>query len=118
MRTPTYLKLDGKTVARITDYSFETPWASGNAEFSDISILMKLTNITSMQIYDQELESLDLDDDEEDSLWEAKLSELELTSSDLKLVHDGRWSVSTEDREDCPIYSPKFYVQGVMNWRW
>jgi len=117
MNLPIDLELDGKTVARILSYSFETPWATGKVEFEDQFLLLKLLAVSSMSTFDIEMDELGLDDEEEERMWEAKLKELGITGEDLKLDRDGRWTISSEETRSQPIYSPRFSHSGFMNWR-
>lgn len=117
MKIPIELKLDGKPVAQITSFGYETPWASGAVEFIDKKLFERLINVSSMSTFDLEMDELGLEDEEEEKLWEAKLTELNLTWDDLKLKRDGRWVVTPEGSESQPIYSPKFYENGSMDWR-
>lgn len=117
MNTPIDLKLDGKTVARITTYSYETPWATGKVEFEDQYLFKKLIAVSSMSSFDLEMDELGLEDDEEEKIWDSKLGELGISWEDLKLDHDGRWAVSSVDSDSQPIFSPRFYESGFMDWR-
>ena len=117
MKTPIDLQLDGKSVAQIISFSYETPWATGEANFDDKELFLKLVRVSSMSSFYLEMDELELDDEEEERLWEARLSELDLTWEDLKLGHNGRWSIVPNGGECQPIYSPKFYEDRHMDWR-
>ena len=117
MNTPIELQLDGVKVATIHGFSYETPWATGKVEFVDDSLFNKLVAVTSMSSFDLEMDELDLEDEEEERMWDAKLRELGITWDDLKLDRDGRWSVTPSGSESQSIYSPRFFESKFMDWR-
>lgn len=116
MRVPEKLLFEGKVVANLSRFSYETPWASANPDFLDTSIAAKLRNLAEFRAYDIELEEMGLSDEEEEMLWENKLSELGLSHSDLKLDKDGPWSVVCNDGEVDDVHSISF-SNGVLQWR-
>ena len=117
MNTPIELILDGITVGQILSFSYETPWATGKVELKENSLFHKLVAVSSMSSFDLEMDELDLEDDEEEKMWEAKLKELGITWEDLKLDRDGRWTAIPNGGESQPIYSPRFYEQGFIDYR-
>ncbi|WP_417440855.1 hypothetical protein [Idiomarina sp.] len=117
MNTPIELQLDGVKVATILSFTYETPWATGKVEFEDDSLFKKLVAVTSMSSFDLEMDELGLEDDEEEKMWEAKLSELNLSWQDLNLARHGRWSVTPRGSDLQLIYSPRFYESKFMDWR-
>lgn len=116
MRIPEKLFFEGKEVATLKGFTYETPWASAQPEFTDNSIPTKLASLSKFRAYDRELEDLELAKEEEEALWENKLSELGLTHSDLKLDKDGPWSVTFSDGSIGQVYSLSLY-NGVLQWR-
>lgn len=116
MRIPEKLLFEGKEVAHLNGFSYETPWASACPEFIDNSIPIKLDSLSKFRAYDQELEDMGLSDGEEEILWEKRLSELGLTHSDLKLDKDGSWSVVCNDGNTDEVRSLSFF-NGILQWR-
>ncbi len=116
MKTPIDLQLDNLSVAQITSFGYETPWATGDVIFKDDILFETLIKITSITAFDLELERLGLSDAEEEKRWETKLVELGLSYEELDLDNAGRWSIVPKGGSAQIIYSPKFYP-GYMDWR-
>ena len=119
MKTPIKLIFEGKQVATITNYTYETPWASGNVEFTNKEFFIKLVNVTSMLSFDAEIESLGISEEEEDKLWEAKLSELNISEEDLDLdlSEEKKWRMEPFEGKKQKIYALRFYEGSYMEWR-
>ncbi|WP_416637197.1 hypothetical protein [Pseudomonas sp. OHS18] len=117
MKTPIDLKLDGKSVATISSFSHETPWATGKVEFKKQSLFRKLVSVSSLSSFDLEMDELGVEEDMHEELWESKLKELGISWEDFELKDDGRWSISPCDGDARPIYSPRFYETGFIDWR-
>lgn len=117
MNTPIELELDGKKVATIVSFCFETPWATGKVEFEEQSLFDKLIAVSSMSSFDLEMDDLGLEDEEEEAMWESRMAELEVSWADLELDGDGRWSVTPSGGEPQPVHSPRFYEPGFIDWR-
>ena len=117
MNSPIKLHFENNPVATIHNFSYETPWASGEVEFMDQPFFQKLVCVTAMASFDVELEELNLSDAEEESLWDKKLSELGIDEDDLELDGDGRWSVETRGGEKQDIFAVQFYENGDLRWR-
>ncbi|MBD9657587.1 hypothetical protein IB239_22390 [Pseudomonas sp. PDM12] len=117
MKTPIDLKLDGKSVATISSFSYETPWATGRVEFKEQSLFRKLVSVSSLSSFDLEMDELGVEEDKQEELWESKLKELGISWADFELKDDGRWSISPCDGHARPIYSPHFYETGFIDWR-
>ncbi len=117
MNTPIKLLFENNLVATINSFSYETPWASGEVEFLDREFFLKLASVTSMSSFDLEMDELNLSDDDEEKLWEEKLSELGITWDDLELDGDERWSILPKGGDEQEIYAVKFYKNGYMDWR-
>jgi len=116
MNIPIDLIFEGKTVAKILSFTYETPWASGNVVFESRSLFEKMVAVSSMSSFDLEMDNLELEDDEEEKMWEEKLSDLGISWDDLKL-DDDKWSIVPSGSEPRPIYSPRFDESGFMEWR-
>lgn len=116
MRIPEKLLFEGKVVAKLRDFSYETPWASARPEFFDTSIQVKLENLAEFRVYDLELEEMELPDEEEEILWENKLSSLGLSHSDLGLEKGGYWTVECTDGTTDEVRSISFSC-GILQWR-
>ena len=117
MKTPIELKLDGITVGEILSFRYETPWVTGMVKFKDHSLFEKLVVVSSMSSFDLEMDKLELDDAEEEKVWEARLKELCISWEDLELDSDDRWTVIPNGGESQPIYSPRFSEQGFIDYR-
>ena len=117
MNVPAELFLDGKLVAKVTIVAFETPWATGEVQFNNKELFSKLVDVTSISSLDLELEEQDLDEKEEERLWNLNLSKLGLTDGDLNLDQDDRWCIQIENESLEKIYAVKFYHNGFMDWR-
>ncbi|MCK7598802.1 hypothetical protein M0G74_16125 [Microbulbifer sp. CAU 1566] len=116
MRTPEKLLFEGKVVAKLHNFSYETPWASASPEFLEASLGKKLENLAAFRVFDQDLEDKGLPDDKENVLWESKLSELGLSYPDLKLDKDGFWRVICSNGQAYEARSVS-YSGGVLRWR-
>ena len=117
MNTPIELLLDGISVGKILSFTYESPWATGKVELKENALFHKLVAISSMSSFDLEMDELDLEDEEEEKMWEAKLNELGITWEDLKLDREDRWSVIPNGGELQAIYSPRFSEQGFIDYR-
>lgn len=117
MKTPIKLFFEGRLVGSINSFSYETPRASGKVKFKNENFFLQLVSVTSMAAFDLEVDELDIPDDEEDILWEKKLSELGITWDDLKLDHDRHWTAQESGGESQNIYAVRFYENGLMEWR-
>lgn len=70
-----------------------------------------------MSFFDLEIAELGLDEIEEEQLWEIKLDKLNLTHEDLKSEQNNNWTIIPKDGELQPIYSPRFYKNGFVDYR-
>ena len=118
MNIPIDLYFNNKKVALIYSFNYETPWATGKVKFIDKTFFEKLVKVTSMNRFDLDIDELGLSDEEEEQLWEAKLTELEITWEDLKLYgRDDKWSAQPKESKVQEIYGVVFYENGFMDWR-
>ncbi len=117
MKPPIKLFFENNEIATITDFGYEFPWASGTVIFNDTAFFLKMVNVTTMQFFDSEVEELNLSDEEEERLWEEKLSELSLSWEELDLEDDGKWSIQPLDENKKEICAVQFYKEGYMHYR-
>lgn len=115
MKTLKKLAFKGKIAANLSNFSYETPWASAYAEFMDNALGEKLSNCTSLLVYGFELEAMELSDNEEDSLWEKRLAAFGLTHDDLDLNKDEFWSIICDDGTTDKVRAIR-YTNGVLEW--
>ncbi|WP_417503709.1 hypothetical protein [Marinomonas gallaica] len=117
MKTPIELLFKGNPAAKISEFGYATPWASGHCEFKDKEFGRKLAAVTTMLMYDLELEELELSESEEELMWEKKLAELGMTSDDLDLNDDACWAVRCDDQSLDPVRAIRYYNDGLLEWR-
>ncbi|MGF1868298.1 hypothetical protein L4D15_24155 [Enterovibrio norvegicus] len=117
MKTPIELLFKENPVAKISKFGYATPWASAHCEFKDEELGRKLSAVTTMLMYDLELEELGLSEQEEELMWDKKLVELEITSDDLDLDEDALWTVRCDDESVDPVRAIRFYNGGLLEWR-
>jgi hypothetical protein len=117
MKTPNRLLYKSNVIAELTQFGYETPWASAHAEFNDKSINNKLSGITAMQGYGLELEEMGLTESEEESLWEAKIVEFGLSHQDLNSDEDENWSVICDDGTTGEVRAIRHYSNSLIERR-
>lgn len=108
MNMPIQLYYEGEFVANILTFNYETPWCSGKVEFQDNDFIFKLINISSLRAFDLYLDELELNEQEENDIWENKLKELNLTWEDLSITDDDKWFIIPKNGNPEKIYSPIF----------
>ena len=116
MKTPVKLLFKGEMAATISKFSYATPWASSHGEFIDKELGEKLAAVTAMLMYDLELEEAELSEVEEEIMWEKKLSELGISSSDLDLDKNEYWTVRCDDQSIDPVRAIRYYLDGLLEW--
>ena len=114
---PFTLFFDGKPVAKLITFSYETPWGAGKVEFDDSVFHQTLINITTFVFFDVEVEAQHLPEDEEDALLDEKLSELNLVWEDTKYQVDGRWEIEMTIGEKQPIFAVRFDPDHFIEFR-
>ena len=117
MKTPIKLIFEGNQVATISNFGYETPWASGKVDFINEELFEKLVKVTLMLSFEFEIEDLGLSKEEEEKMWEAKLAELKICWEDLDLDQDEKWLMEPSGGEKQNIYALRFYKNGFMEWR-
>jgi len=116
MRVPEKILYKGTTVADLEKYGYEFPWASAKATFVDEQIMNKLESLSALDIYDQELEEMELSDEDEESRWEKKRADLMLSREDLELDNDEDWTVIYNDGAEDAVFALSC-KDGWLQWR-
>ena len=117
MKEPIQLFFKCENIGTITNFGYETPWASGQVKFQDKTFFEKMVKVTSLLSYDLYIEKLCLPDAEEEKLWNDKLQELQLIWDDLRLDDDSNWSIQPQDDDRQMIHAVRFYEDEFMEWR-
>ena len=107
------LVYDDRTVATITDYGYEAPWASGRGHFTDPDFHQQM--IAASQFLDW-LESQDMD--LSDDAYMRELHARGLSDDVLDRYEQGDWTVLTDEGEEKSIYRPRFGEDSQIEWRW
>ena len=117
MNTPLQLYFKGQHVGEIITFSYETPWALGKVEFDDLALFNKLVSISKFRTFDTELESKELDDDQEEVEWEKMLKELNLSYEELKMTNDENWALKESNEIKREMRALIFSENGYIQWR-
>ena len=66
-----------------------------------------------------QIQNLGISEEEEGKLWEAKLSELNISEDDLELDldEDKKWRMEPFEGKKQKVYALRFYEPSYMEWR-
>lgn len=101
----------------ITDYGYETPWASGRVEFTDPARAELYEQCVAYESWLAAADDLPEDDAQYDAACLREAAHRGLTPADLDLFRSGAWTITTADG-DVHDVSLEFLDDGYVQWRW
>lgn len=119
--TPMPLKHGGAEIGVITDYGYETPWATGRVVFAETALADRCARWAE---YDSWLfraagaDELPDDDAEYDATCLREAARRGLTPSDMDLFRSGTWTITTADGDIHDVHSLEFLGDAYVQWRW
>jgi hypothetical protein len=119
LRTPMQLLRDGQLVGLITDYGYETPWATGVVEVSDPARGERCDRaVEFLQWLAQCGDELPDDNDSYEELYDRELARRDITRADIEWCQAGEWTILTRDGTSHPSLPLEFIGDCYVQWRW
>ncbi|MGF6881462.1 putative Zn-dependent protease [Nocardia sp. GAS34] len=115
---PMRLVRDRIGIGTITDYGYETPWATGRIEFLDPTRAETCEQCVEFERWLAETDDLPEDDAQYDAACAREAARRGLTPADLDLFHSGAWTITTDDGDIHDVPSLEFLGDGYVQWRW
>lgn len=118
LRTPMRLYRNQVYVGLITEYGYETPWATGTVEYSDTERGIRSDRAARFLQWMNHSDELPEADDDYTELCDREMVRHEVAQADIDWCSGGRWTIETPDGLENAVHSLDFLGDSHIQWRW
>ncbi len=114
------LYLNGKLVGELSDYGYETPWATARLLPLDADLVRRLAAASRFLAVDIEQDWGALSREDEDREYARRLAAYAISESDVEVLQGGAWEIANADAPQLqgPISIAEVDERGWVTWRW
>ena len=114
------LYLNGELVGELSDYGYETPWATARLVPLEAGLMRRLVAASRFLVVEIEQDWGALSREDEDREYERRLAAYAISESDLDLLQGGAWKIANPGAPQLqgPISIAEVDERGWVTWRW
>ena len=114
------LYLNSALVGELSEYSYETPWATARIAPADAAAYKRLCAAGRFLAVDVEEDWGDLTREEEDREYARRLVKYGIVEADVDAFQSGRWEIINSDSTHLqgPVWVNECDERGWVTWRW
>lgn len=114
------LYLNGQLVGELSDYGYETPWATARLLPLDADLMRRLAAASHFLAVDIEQDWGALSREDEDREYARRLAAYAISESDVELLQGGAWEIANAAAPQLqgPISIAEVDERGWVTWRW